>query len=74
MEAVPVYLDRGELNLLVEALESHAYWQVSDETYRNSGYVRPPGSDDPEKAEEIKQAEALGDKLRALLDREGGGS
>ena len=29
---------RGEIALLVEALDSHEYWQLSESHERNSGY------------------------------------
>ncbi len=32
-----------EIVLLMEALDSHEYWQLSDPTWRNSGYVVLPG-------------------------------
>lgn len=67
-----VDLTPEELELLVEALDSHAYWQLSDPAYRRDGYVTDPGADDPEVAEEIKQTKDLAEKLYGLTD-EGGG-
>ncbi|MCC6808040.1 MAG: hypothetical protein IT381_11500 [Deltaproteobacteria bacterium] len=52
-----------ELNLLKEALDSHIYWQLSDEHYRHSGFVYDPGSDDAEHAAEIQACERLDQKL-----------
>jgi hypothetical protein len=54
-----VALTPDESHLVSEALDSHIYWQLSDYHYRRDGYVDEPGSDDPEKVAEIKQAEAL---------------
>ena len=58
-------LSGANLDLLIEALDSHIYWQLSDERYRNSGYVYDPGSDDNESAAEIKAA----NKLLARLEQ-----
>lgn len=63
---IAVELTPAEIALLAEALDSHAYWQLSDEEYRDSGFVYDPGSDDAEAAEEIKVCEALEARLRAL--------
>lgn len=61
-----ITLSDEELHLLINAVDSHAYWQLSDTHYRNNGFVNPPGSDDPETAQEIAVANALGDRLLAL--------
>jgi hypothetical protein len=61
-----VVLTAEELTLLCEALDSHAYWQLSDGHYRNNGYVREPGSDDAVAAATIRAANALEEKLRAI--------
>lgn len=61
-----VDLTNEELELLAEALDSHVYWQLSDDHYRSSGYVMEPGSDDPESAEQIVQCELLADRLRKV--------
>jgi hypothetical protein len=66
MKEHTVTLTSAELHLIKEALDSHRYWQLSDEHYRNSGYVADPGSDDEEKAEEIRDVNALEEKLEAL--------
>lgn len=63
---IAVELSPDELSLLYEALDSHIYWQLSDEGYRSSGYVLEPGSDDDENAEEIKEAEALKSRIFKL--------
>jgi hypothetical protein len=56
-------LTPDELALIIEALDSHAYWQLADEHYRNNGAVIEPGSDDPDKAAAIEAADALSAKL-----------
>jgi hypothetical protein len=56
-------LTDAEVALLREALDSHIYWQLSDEHYRDSGFVSDPGSDEPDKAAEIAAANALDRKL-----------
>jgi hypothetical protein len=52
--AFTLALTEAKARFLIEALDSHEYWQLSDEQYRDSGYVHDPGSDDPERAEEIE--------------------
>lgn len=52
-----------EYRLIVDALDSHAYWQLSDERYRRDGFVEDPGTDDPESAEELRETNALYDAL-----------
>jgi hypothetical protein len=63
-------LSEKDLDLLVEALDSHVYWQLSDQHYRNNADVIDPGSDDPEQAAEIEACVELSDRLRALCARE----
>lgn len=58
-----------ELELLLDALGSHIYWQVSDLRYRHDANVRDPGSDDPEKQQAYRQARALEEKLEQLRPR-----
>jgi hypothetical protein len=64
-------LTAEKLTLLCEALGSHVYWQLSDHHYRDSGYVREPGSDDAEAAGAIRTANALEAKLRAIARKDG---
>jgi hypothetical protein len=59
-------LSEKDLNLLVEALDSHVYWQLSDRHYRSNADVIEPGSDDPEQAAEIEACAELSDRLRTL--------
>lgn len=54
-----VELSTTQMALIVEALDSHMYWQLSEPLYRNDGFVLSPGSDDPDDAASIKQAEIL---------------
>jgi hypothetical protein len=54
-----VSLTPDETHLVSEAFDSHIYWQLSEENYRNSGNVIPPGADDPEVVEAIEKAERL---------------
>lgn len=56
---VDVQLTPQELALICEALDSHTYWQLSDEHYRRNGYVLDPGSDDSDNVEKIEEAGAL---------------
>ena len=59
-------LSEKDLELLVEALDSHVYWQLSDHHYRNNADIVEPGSDDPEQASEIQDCVELSERLRAL--------
>ena len=63
-------LSRKDLDLLVEALDSHVYWQLSDQHYRSNADIIQPGSDDPEQAAEIEACVELSDRLRALCAKE----
>ena len=56
-------LTQGEFDLLLDALDSHKYWQLSDAHYRSSGYVLEPGADDPDTAAAIVDCDALASKL-----------
>jgi hypothetical protein len=58
-----VVLTVAEAQLCAEALDSHVYWQLSDEQYRDDAAVLPPGADDEDQRAEIEQAAALGARL-----------
>jgi hypothetical protein len=64
---ITIKLSPEDINLLVQALNSHVYWQLSDDQYRNNGDVMEPGSDDSEKADEIEGAQILGARLLIAL-------
>lgn len=61
-----VELTDAQAELILDALESHAYWQVSESKYRNNGYVYAPGADDPDVAEHLREI----DQLSVLLGGE----
>jgi hypothetical protein len=74
-----VPLTSEDISLIVEALDSHEYWQLSDPTWRHSGAVilasddeflweqRPAPSDEEREAiSEIERCRALADRLRSL--------
>lgn len=61
-----VELTDPQMELLLASLESHAYWQVSEEKYRNNGYVYAPGADDPDVADDLQEI----DQLSVLLGGE----
>jgi len=63
MKTFKLELTEDDLNLVLSALDSHKYWQLSDEKYRNDGYVMDPGSDDAENAEEIQECDVLVEKI-----------
>jgi hypothetical protein len=56
-------LTDDQIAILTEAIDSHVYWQLSDETYRRDGYVEGPGSDDEDTAATITAYRALADEL-----------
>lgn len=58
----------AELDLVLEALDSHRYWQVSEESQRDSGFVH--ADEDDENAEELAEIDGLEEKLRAQRDKE----
>jgi len=59
-------LNSDAVRTLREALDSHVYWQLSDERYRNNGYVSAPGSDDPDALTKIWEACELDEVLSAI--------
>jgi len=60
-------LTAKELELVRDALDSHVYWQLSEEPYRRDGHVVPPGTEDPQAAADIAGAHALIDRLDGEL-------
>jgi hypothetical protein len=54
------------VKMLVEAVDSHIYWQLADERYRNNGHVVSRGSDDPVRRMLIDDYEDLHTKLIGL--------
>lgn len=77
MKAITIKLSVSEAELLAEALDSHLYWQLSEDHERNDGFVYYPESgskeyregshDDQERWQEMNRTEALETRLRALL-------
>ncbi len=77
-DSVQPVLSDDDIALIVEALDSHEYWQLGDPTWRHSGEVILP-SDDPlrwadrpaptgdqrEAIAEIERCRSLADRLRA---------
>lgn len=73
-------LTNAEISLIIEALDSHEYWQLSDPTWRHSGAVilpsddlslweqhRPaPNDEERDAISEIERCRALADRLRSL--------
>jgi hypothetical protein len=62
-------LSPAEVQLLIEALDSHEYWQLSDQHYRRDGFVMEPGSDTASVRRQIKKVEALSAKLHGSLEK-----
>lgn len=67
-ERLTVDLNRTDVQLLLEALDSHEYWQLSDQHYRRDGFVMEPGADAPALRRQIKKVETLSAKLHGLLE------
>lgn len=57
-----VDLSERDLGIIVEALDSHCYWQLADESRRNSGYVMGPYTE--AEAEAMALEERLSTRLR----------
>lgn len=62
-------LSTDDLRRLIDALDSHMYWQLSDPHYRNNGDVRDPGSDDAEARAELEACRTLAHRLIAAHRR-----
>jgi len=62
-QRIAVNLTPEQIKLLAEALDSHAYWQLSDEVDRNDGFIHGPSADRPE----VTECQKLGERLEALL-------
>ena len=77
MKTFTLKLSIDEVELLGEALDSHLYWQISEEHERNDGFVYYPekdsreyragSEDDQARWQEMSKIEALETRLRALL-------
>lgn len=78
-----VPLTNADISLLIEALDSHEYWQLSDQAWRHSGAVilpnddeslweqRPaPNDEEQETISAIERCRELADRLRLLALRE----
>ncbi len=64
-------LTRSDVELLIEALDSHCYWQLSDHEYRRDGFVIDPGADDRDAQAAIRQALELASHLEDALRAKG---
>jgi hypothetical protein len=54
-----VTLTADEVEMLLLAIDSHIYWQLSEPLYRRDGDVMAPGSDVAEDVEQIEAYRAL---------------
>lgn len=68
---ITIKIARNELARLLEGLDSYVYWQLSDEHYRNNGFVNHPYSDDLEARAEIERANELHETLERLFIESG---
>jgi hypothetical protein len=63
MRELQVRLTEGELALVIDALDSHEFWQLSESHERNDGYSTiPDGRND-----EVDAVRALAAKLERSL-------
>lgn len=58
-DEVTVRLTPGEITLLLDALDSHEYWQLSEPHERNDGYSTIPDGE----REDVDEVRALAAKL-----------
>ena len=56
-------LSPEDLDRIIEALDSHVYWQLSEPQYRSNADVLEPGSDDPDVATEIEACRELAARM-----------
>jgi hypothetical protein len=63
MEGIAMQLSPEDLDRIIDALDSHVYWQLSEPQYRSNADVLEPGSDDPKVAAEIEACRELADRL-----------
>lgn len=61
--AIAVHLTEAEVALLIEALDSHEYWQLSEPHERNDGYSTIEDGEN----EEVEAARALLSKLERYV-------
>ncbi|HEY3924926.1 MAG TPA: hypothetical protein VGL75_10225 [Acidothermaceae bacterium] len=81
-DEITAQLTRSDVALLVEALDSHEYWQLGDVLPRNNGVVFIPGDIEPdvlwqdhapsenqrEAIAEVRRCRALAEMLWGMLD------
>lgn len=74
-EGHEVPLTNADISLIIEALDSHGYWQLSDPAWRHSGAVILPSDDlsrwehRPAPNEEEREATSEIERCRVLADR-----
>ena len=64
-----IKLTEQELEVVLDALDSHEYWQLSEEFFRNEGYVHGSGAKDPEKQRAIAEVRQLFNRIGPLVGR-----
>jgi hypothetical protein len=62
---IQVTLTVADIQVLLDGLDSHVYWDLSDDDCRSSGFVVGDGSSVPEHPAEIRRVRALMDRLEA---------
>lgn len=56
---ITISLSVAEMRLVLDSLDSHEYWQLSEQRYRSNGFVDGEGSADPETRAQIRRVRAL---------------
>lgn len=65
---ITLTLSPDEASLLISALDSHQYWELSDDNHRWNGFALEPDDDEDENAGEYYEAQVLIDKIRAARE------
>jgi hypothetical protein len=68
MKTARLVLTQAEIEDLIEAIDSHIYWQLADTNARNNGYVNDDAIDDKGARKEVQRFRRLNDKLAAWHD------
>ncbi len=68
-EELAVRLSADDIGLLIEALDSHEYWQVGDSLPRKNGFVFIPGDQDPDSLWEGVEPDATQQSAISEIER-----
>lgn len=68
-EELTVRLSVDDIGLLIEALDSHEYWQLGDSLPRKNGFVFVPGDQDPDSLWEGVEPDAIQQSAIGEIER-----